>query len=386
MKIFRNEISVKYPYPCLDGKNKFDCKSWPFLLEDRFTYVDKLEDADIIILNDMFDLTQIYKKLKRKQICLCLYIFHIDDHFQENHLLSRYRTELERYPNINLIFLHKNKSIPDQESLLYYDSMFNRHKLYFQDYDKIEKWKQNFTTTDGDFTHTLGTSRETFSLNKLEKDFSEGFKNILSPNLIYQDLIPPRMRYRAGLKGWINQFCKDKAITNEEGYLLTNNPGIKILQRFSSGKKDGGFWYPLADEYYNKSLFSVYVETLTMSAHDTRCVTEKTFDPLIKGNFVIPFSYPGFIKDLEDYGFLIPKIDVQYDQVENDELRFQYFLSAVKLVGNMTIDECKKFYETNKHTLEHNRNVFFTRPYHTMYDRLLERLNVIKNKANVSNL
>lgn len=386
MKIFRNEISLKNPYPCETGRNLFDSKSWPFLLEDRFTYVDKLEDADIIILNDAFDLTKIYKKIKRKQICLSLYIFHIDDHFDENLFRSGYKAECERYPNINLIFLHKNKLIPDQEGMLYYDSMFNRHKLYFQDYHKIEKWKQNFQTP-GDFTQTVGTNKDTFTLNKLEKDFSEGFRNILSPSLIYHDFIPARMRFRAGLKGWLNLKCKGNAFTNEDGYMYPNNPSPHILKRFNSDKKDGGFWYPLADKYYHKSLFSVYVETLTMSGHDTRCVTEKTFDPLIKGNFVIPFSYPGFISDLEKYGFVIPSgIDVDYDKIENDEVRFQFFLNSVKFIGNMTVDECKKVYQSNKHIFEHNRNVFFSRPYHTMYDRLLERLNVIKNKAGVSNL
>lgn len=390
MKVLKTEVSYHGSYPSESGKNLFDVKSWPFLLEEKFTYVDRLEDADIIPLNDKFDLYKIGERIKKKQICLVLNTFHIDDTYDLAFFKHLVNHNSEKYPNINFVFLHKNKSVPDMPGLLYYDSMFNRQKLYFQEYHKVEEWQKNFNKPNGDFFWSHKANKEVYRLNELTKDFSEDFKNIISPGLIYNLYVPPRMRFRAGLRGWLEMNCDANSLyhKNDKDLFMPNNPSPHIKYHLSAGvPRQGGFWYPLADEYYKKTMFSVYIETLTMSYFDTKCVTEKTFDPLIKGNFIIPFGYPGFLKDVLEYGFLLPDgVDYAYDSIENDEVRFQKFLRTVKSVADMNIEDTKKFYKSNKHLLQHNRNIFLKKPYHTFYDRLSAILEKIRANSNVSNL
>ena len=92
--------------------------------------------------------------------------------------------------------------------------------------------------------------------------------------------------------------------------------------------------------------------------------TEKTYDPLIKGHFVLPFSGAGVIQHLKAQGFLVPDfIDYSYDNVENLEQRLECYLKeAVRLI-NIPLAEWKNLYKQNLDIVHHNQRHFWLKPY-----------------------
>ena len=126
----------------------------------------------------------------------------------------------------------------------------------------------------------------------------------------------------------------------------------------------------MANHYYNSSYISIYIETITTGVY-TRTITEKTWDPLIKGHFILPYGYSGLVKDIQSYGFIMPKwIDYSYDQELDDRRRWEKYEQSVNLILKKSLEEIDELYQKDKTILEHNRNLFFTRPYDTLYDKI----------------
>ena len=131
---------------------------------------------------------------------------------------------------------------------------------------------------------------------------------------------------------------------------------------------DNSPWQPIANDIYNKTVASIYVESLVgheTFVPETRSITEKTWDPLIKGHFILPFSYPGIIQDLRTiYGVEFPpEIDYSYDEILDRELRFEQFCCELKRLRKMRWAE---LYHRHRDMLAHNRQMFWDRPYHKL--------------------
>lgn len=349
------------------GIKLFETHIWPFLLESEWTFVDKLDEADIVPFLIGNHEPTLLESLNPKQTALFLSIFHIDDFQDYEHysfLLSTYKK------HCNTIIVHKNRAIPDQKGLVYYDSMFNRHKLYYTEFSKIESYKS--------LLWTYGSSKETYNLptGKFELDKC---KHFLSPNLIYHSMTVPRMRYRQGLNDFLNnKYQKHGFINSKENLFYPNNPSETVKERLKNSQ--GGFWYPIADDYYKSSFFSIYVETLTVDHYDVKCVTEKTFDPIIKGNFILPFGKSKFIADLREYyGFMVPFdgyfMDYSYERHKDNDVRFYDFLCSIdKVFNNYSFSDILELYNNYKWMHEHNRQIFFDRPYHKLHDKIAENI------------
>lgn len=353
-----------------EGRKLFDKHSWPFKLEKEWEIVSNIKDADVVpIMYDGAVEENLKKsKLNINQTALILAIFHIG----ENQTKEHFEFQIQKYKKVfpNVIILHKNSAIKDTKELVYYDSMFNRQKLYFTEYDRLLKIKEDMETED--VVWTPWVSKDTYNLPEIEKNFDDDSKIFLSPNLVYEGLYVPRMRYRAGLNEYLEKFLDEHSLRSSPGNrFLPNNPRppiVKVLQ----GQNQGGFWYPIADEFYKKTAVSVYVETLTVSHFNTRCVTEKTFDPLIKGNFILPFGYSGLIQDIKNYGFKLPEfIDYSYDKYVDNDVRFENFLFSVRRMPKVDI---QREYQRHKFLMLHNRRIFFDRPYYTMYDKIKKHI------------
>jgi hypothetical protein len=108
-----------------------------------------------------------------------------------------------------------------------------------------------------------------------------------------------------------------------------------------------------------------------VSTQDLIHVTEKTFEPLIKGHFVLPFANPGTVDRILDLGFRLPDfIDYSYDEILNVDERFTAFKKVV--VNAMQLD-WNNLYIKNKDIIMHNRQQLFDLDY----DRsILELFNV----------
>lgn len=121
-----------------------------------------------------------------------------------------------------------------------------------------------------------------------------------------------------------------------------------------------GFW-PLDNSYYESSVITITVETISLTC-DVKFISEKCYEPLIKGHFLLPFGYSGLIDDIKNMGFKLPNwIDYHYDREKNDLLRWSMFLNnAVLPTVNLSPFELFQKKINDIDILIHNRNLFFS--------------------------
>jgi len=338
----------------------------PFDIEkNEWQCVENIHDAEIIpFISDAFvsapqnniniieDLIAKIKKLNlsSNQKLLFLNIFHSDSKYSEITIYNELRAYLSKRLHNDFAFVHTNKAL-NQE--IYYDHMWNRQKIYFTNYNYINLKGRCYTS---------GSDIKNFELVEIEKKYNLNMKKMLSPTRVYS-FSHPRLDYRKQLLDFIR--------ANDDMFFYSDNQNGKILgsegQNLESFIRNGG-WYPVANEYYNNSFISMYVETITgIHADDGTTyslVTEKTFDPLIKGHFVLPFGYSGLINDIKLYGFKLPDwIDYSYDTFQDDQIRFNRFLEVGQELLNLSMGELLQLFKKDMDILLHNREVFWTKTY-----------------------
>jgi hypothetical protein len=177
-------------------------------------------------------------------------------------------------------------------------------------------------------------------------------------------------------------------LENENGY-MSEPHNNKLLEPEEEGllsawgernNYGGGHWWPIANRYYENSFLSIFVETITTNGdwyiqNPWKAISEKTYDPLIKGHFILPFSYTGIIADLKKKGFKFPDwINYEYDNITDNNFRFAGFLEEAKRLIKIPVDKYYEYYEKDKHILEHNRQLFFTLPYSPLYEQVKKLL------------
>lgn len=127
---------------------------------------------------------------------------------------------------------------------------------------------------------------------------------------------------------------------------------------------DSWGYCPPHNEYYKNTFISIYGETIEYG--NSIAVTEKTFDPLIKGHFILPFSTTGFIQHLKNqYNFKFPDfIDYTYDTIKNNDLRYQAYHLEVKRLLGLDINVWRQHWNDNfESIIRHNQLVFHNKPY-----------------------
>ena len=138
---------------------------------------------------------------------------------------------------------------------------------------------------------------------------------------------------------------------------------IKQIETARHFARHGPWGYnPPHNEYYKNTFISIYGETIEFGS--TIAVTEKTYDPLIKGHFVLPFSNSGFIAYLKSKGFRFPEfINYAYDSIVNDDLRFEHYTQEMRRLLELSIDAWQQLWQDNFDIIQHNRDKFVSGPY-----------------------
>jgi hypothetical protein len=115
----------------------------------------------------------------------------------------------------------------------------------------------------------------------------------------------------------------------------------------------------------------LYVPTETVYFGRRQHITEKTFEPLIKGHIILPFSNPGTISRLVEMGFQMPNcVDYSFDSVEDPAQRFDMIVAEFK---TLMMQNLPRLYKQNQSVFEHNQRAVEHIPYDT---RILELYNV----------
>ena len=141
------------------------------------------------------------------------------------------------------------------------------------------------------------------------------------------------------------------------------DPDIGGLRTNSDLKSPIGF-RPPHDQYYQDSFISIYGETLEYGSTFTS--TEKTFSPLIKGHFVLPYGTYKFIENIKKcYGFQFPEfIDYSYDNIANDAQRYRAYSAEIERLLAIPIDVWREHWRNNLVLIKANQQIFRDRPYH----------------------
>jgi hypothetical protein len=383
---------MKYPIIDQNSVTDFNVNSYfnvsefvdlPFIIESHlWEKVDNFLDADIIPMkvdcnrNDWKIPIDFLKKIgvKNNQLLVVMLIHDDCDTYDFAGLFDEYQEFLRQHSDYQAVLLHNNSAryegAMNSNKMLYYDHIFNRQKAYFTEFEKLKLYHKLWTYwTDG----------SGFKLNPIEKTGNLSDRKIfLTPNRVYP-FSTPRVQYRRLLR---------LLLENKNGYMSdpTNNIYLdteeeRMMDIFKNDNHGGGgSWVPISNKYYETSYISIYVETITStfpnfadSNFNFESITEKSYDPLIKGHFILPFSYKGIVRDLKKMGFLFPDwIDYSYDDINMDIERFAAFSEELKRLVNMPVEQIHNLYEKTKHILEHNRSIFYNRPYSLFHDPLLK--------------
>jgi hypothetical protein len=136
---------------------------------------------------------------------------------------------------------------------------------------------------------------------------------------------------------------------------------VAELDSLIAGKR-GYSYTPIHNAYYKDTFISIYGETIEYGAGVA--VTEKTFDPLIKGHFILPFSNSGFIQHLQTLGFKFPKfINYEYDSISDDDQRYQAYETELKRLLSISLVDWQQLWEEHIDIVRYNQQLFYTKPY-----------------------
>jgi hypothetical protein len=225
--------------------------------------------------------------------------------------------------------------ILDGVKLVPWDFMWNRTRAYYTEPIPNDLYLHHYTS--GKYT-----------LPKLDFDRPRSRK--------YLSLTGRDYGYRTHLYDFIKDYG---------GYVSNRTKG-----RYLEDEPIVGAFSPVPNEFYLDSYISIYVESNCLQS-DLIHITEKTFDPLLKGHIILPFSNPGTIRRLRQMGFKFPDfVDYSYDTVLDPVARFTALKEVFK---NLLMQNLPKLYKDNQEIFIHNQNCINTIPYD---NRLLEIFNV----------
>lgn len=149
-------------------------------------------------------------------------------------------------------------------------------------------------------------------------------------------------------------------------HLLNNYADLGYLSPLVSEDQqpfNGQGYRPPHSDYYLNSCISIYGETVESGPGIS--VTEKTWDPLVRGHFILPFSNTGFIAYLKTQNVWFPDwIDYSYDSIEDDAVRYIVYQTEVDRILSWSMDIWRTRWLDSFDIIRHNQNLLYSRPYH----------------------
>jgi len=316
---------------------------------------DPTLDYDILIHASRHDLNHIKTKLKLE---LCIF------HNHENQLGFNYFNippDAVRSSNESIIVTNAvDSTVERYKWIIHNDFLFNRTKAYYLNYP--------FKSTTKLWYYVGESGYKLPSIN----DSSTRTKIYIAPNNTYLNT-PRKIMYRPqlvrllknqyGHLGYIGNPDDDKNLvlhSQSEFPLVQTIEELVDMKSYANYNSQG--YNPINNQYYLDTFISIYGETIEHGS--TIAITEKTYEPFIKGLFILPFSTNGFIAYVRSQGWQLPDfIDYSYDAVENIEERFTAYCDELHRLLSMSLETWRQHWDNNINVLENNRELFFQRPY-----------------------
>ena len=325
--------------------------------KDHYSIVgNNCTDIDVLVIND-FDNYQDYNAKSK----IYFEIGHNYEHQIKNIFYNHYCPDTNNNFKENTCFTITNafsfKKTTHEKYILHNDFLFNRTKAYYSNFSfSIKPW------------YHCGSYRRlnTYDPRKKTKIF------VCLTNTEYQEykydyrffIYRPKLAELITREyldlGYAGNPHLNKALASDCDYPDYDLRSLNVLETV---KKPHTGYSPAHNAYYQDTFISVYVETIETG--DTVAITEKTYDPLIKGHFVFPFSSFLSLKHLKSLGFKLPDfIDYSYDYIKDDNERWQAYVKELSRLMSMPIWQWKMHWEENFETvIMHNQRLFFEQPY-----------------------
>lgn len=315
--------------------------------------------------------------------------------------------------------------LPKQKFIQYTDFLWNRNIIFFKEQpDRIFKYPGSRNAWYQPFDDELGgMPKYPFTLDNLSDIYNNGWMStkqrreldtvprlFVSPN--YSRSVSRINQHKTGFKKEFDERTKNNTpdtfpavrdylrqdlidyLKQWPGFIGDPASGSPLLSQFPHNVKwedVGSSWcindalidntfksyVPINNSYYRNSVLSIYVETITTSSHlendqKVMSATEKTWNPLIKGHIILPFSSHGFISFLKDsYGIKFPGfIDYSYDEINNDLDRWFAYKTEVARVLNLGADFLYEQKKVNWEIIKHNKDTILSGRKYTVYEAL----------------
>jgi hypothetical protein len=336
-----------------NDKNRFPESFFDLNGDDYDIFYDEpIDDIDIYIITSLENNTK-HSSIKRK----------INVQIEVFNNCENQNVELNRPHSENLVIVNSIDKTTNNPKFIFSDFLFNRTKAYYQDFKFGDSTIPFHYATKESYAIPVhldaGNKNKIFVAPNLARDTP-----LIHNNTITRNSTP----YRKQIVECLSQYTdlgylgsKYKLLYAHGEFPECNNISDLLNKKIKS--RPYGY-NPPHNEYYRDTFISIYGESIEWGT--TLAATEKTFDPLIKKHFILPFSATGFIKYLkEQYNFQFPNfIDYSYDEIEDDTMRFQTYKSEIKRLLSINIDTWRQYWQDNQLILDNNQNIFYNRDYH----------------------
>ena len=319
---------------------------------DKFEFTFDRNEADALLVQGLPEKCtvaeyQSYIKTfpKLRDIVNVGSLFHVDEHFD-------YKWEEERFlkylVDLDIKYHHVHPEPLQKDVGVFYDYSFNIVKYGFSSTGEI--------LTRDQFDHMWNVDPRMYHIGvvRMWHDKSS-WRTFLSPNRVFPNMEHSRNTARRAITHFMS--CNSAYYTDNlnDKYLPAQFTDQGTGENLYSGM--AGFWFPVHDWYYRNTFVSCPVES-GIKLDKCLIVTEKTWIPIMKGHFVMPFGAPGIVRHLKTtYGIKFPDwIDYRYDDVEDSLDRLSSYLDCLNKLSKIPIHDLYDLWQKDKDMLEQNKN------------------------------
>lgn len=388
-------------------------------ISPHYEFVTDPAEAEVLAVKCINNIDEILSALPKLiaqftnlKLVILARIFHISEHmsFQDNLDIEKRLDEINykaTLPHVMMLTMdthyHKIKQT-HLNNIFYTDYIYNTMVMLYKDqpssiFDTDRGWGMHWWWSYQD-NDTLGLRRENYNLHDLRNlPTWEGIKNNAGTGGVPKLYVSPSRtrltekfnRHLSAYKDW-NSYDDSEIVRsgyqhrdylrNELQTLLSNYPGFlgdgsknsflvgegvtpqQLKNCISNMDMPGNV--PINNEYYKHSALTINIETLAFTDfedHSPRCVTEKTFETILKGHFLLTFAYKDFYSDLQHrYNIRLPDwIDYSFDSEPDNLKRWIQYKLEVSRVLNLGAKKLFAFRTINVDNLIHNRAMILDR-------------------------
>ena len=278
--------------------------------------------------------------------------------------LAKFNKDYNYNNNVYLITNSGNDITVDNPNMISLDFSFNRLKAYYSQFPFSPGWIPHYY--NGPYSYIVPRLFDGSNKRKIfvapNSTINAREDHLVRSRIAVAQLIRQHYYHLGYLSDYSEQHPNDYLHSH---WVFPTTTDVDLIRSRPIDPTKVAYGVPPHNAYYNNTFISIYGET--MESGTTQCVTEKTYDPLIKGHFILPFSTPYFCNILRGRGILLPDfIDYSYDDVEDFDQRLDMWLAEVGRLLSMPIEHWRAMYTKNFDLLYANQ----TWMWHRDYDRV----------------